>query len=48
MTNVTVYERVEKIVRKGQNAGYEHFLLFPYNVFKSLFLSGSLGILILW
>ena len=26
----TVFERVENNVGKGQNAGYQHFLLFPY------------------
>ena len=24
-----VYERLESIVGKGENAGYQHFLLFP-------------------
>ena len=28
--NVAVhYDRVENIVGKGENAGYQHFLLFP-------------------
>ena len=31
-------ERVENIVGKGENTGYQHFLLF-HIVFKSLFLS---------
>ena len=34
-----VSRRVENIVRKGENAGYQHFLLF--NVFKGLLLTGS-------
>ena len=45
--NVTnfVMVRVENIVGKGENAGYQHFLLFPqcfqeasfcYNIFKML------------
>ena len=25
-----VYYRIEKIVGKGENAGYQHFLLFPH------------------
>ena len=24
------FDRVENIVRKGENAGYQHFLLFPH------------------
>ena len=28
------FDRVENIVGKGENAGYQHFLLFPHNVFK--------------
>ena len=31
---ISFLERVENIVEKGENAGYQHFLLFP-NVFKS-------------
>ena len=27
---------VETIEGKGENAGYQHFLLFPHNVFKRL------------
>ena len=26
---ISVFDRVENIVRKGENAGYQHFLLFP-------------------
>ena len=25
----SVYHKVEKIVERGENAGYQHFLLFP-------------------
>ena len=32
---------VENIVEKGENAGYQHFLLFP-QCFQKLFLSGLL------
>ena len=35
MTNF-VLDRVENIVEKGENAGYQHFLLFP-QCFKRLF-----------
>ena len=31
-----VYDRIENIVEKGENAGYQHFLLFPANIFCSL------------
>ena len=33
-----VFERVESIVGKGENAGYQHFLLFPQFLQKGLFL----------
>ena len=26
---ISLYVRVENIVEKGKNAGYQHFLLFP-------------------
>ena len=26
---IYVFDRVENIVEKGKNAGYQHFLLFP-------------------
>ena len=26
---ILVFDRVENIVEKGENAGYQHFLLFP-------------------
>ena len=32
-----VYDRVEKIVEKGENAGYQQFLLFPTMFSKGLF-----------
>ena len=31
-----VFRRVENIVGKGENAGYQHFLLFPQYFQKSL------------
>ena len=30
-----VFERVKDIVGKGENAGYQHFLHFPLNVFQT-------------
>ena len=37
---ISVYDRVENNVKNGENAGYQHFLLFPNKVFKG-FLSQS-------
>ena len=36
-----VFDRVENTVGKGENAGYQHFLLFPQCFQKNSF-SGSL------
>ena len=38
-----VLERVENIVGKGENAGYQHFLLFPQCFQKASF-QGSLKV----
>ena len=38
-----VFGRVANIVGKGENAGYQHFLLFP-QCFQKLSLSGSLKV----
>ena len=38
---IFVFDRVENIVVKGENAGYQHFLLFPL-CFQRAFYSGSL------
>ena len=35
-----VFRRVENIVEKGENAGYQHFLLFP-QCFQEAFSSGA-------
>ena len=40
-------EMVENIVRKGENNGYQHFLLFPQCVQKVSF-SGMLKVEIMW
>ena len=42
-----VLERVENIVGKGENAGYQHFLLFP-QCFQKASLLGSLKVGIVW
>ena len=44
----TIYWRVENIVRKGENAGYQHFILFPQCFQKSFLLEGSLKVGIVW
>ena len=35
---IFVLDRVENIVGKGENAGYQHFLLFPQCFQKASFL----------
>ena len=42
-----VSERVENIVGKGENAGYQHFLLFPLCFQKASFI-GWLKVVIVW
>ena len=44
---ISVFHRVENIVQKGENAGYQHFLLFPQCFQKASF-SGSLKVWIVW
>ena len=44
---IFVLGRVENIVRKGENAGYQHFLLFPQCFQKQSF-TGSLKFGIVW
>ena len=34
---ISVSDRVENIVGKGENAGYQHFLLFPQRFLKGFF-----------
>ena len=31
---ISAYDRLKNIVGKGENAGYQHFLLFPTMFFK--------------
>ena len=42
-----VLQRIKNIVRKGENAGYQHFLHFP-QCFQKPSLSGSLKVGIVW
>ena len=37
------FERIENIVRKGENASYQHFLLLP-QCFQKLSFPGSLNV----
>ena len=38
---ISLYDSVENIVREGENAGYQHFLVFP-QCFQQASSSGSL------
>ena len=40
---ISIFDKVENIVGKGENAGYQHFLLFPQCFQKASFL-GSLKV----
>ena len=42
-----VFQKLENIVGKGENAGHQHFLLFP-QCFQNLSFSGSLNVGIVW
>ena len=44
---ISLFDSLENIVEKGENAGYKHFLLFP-QCFQKLSVSGSLKIRIVW
>ena len=44
---ISLSDRVENIVGKGENAGYQHFLLFP-QCFQKSSLSESLKFRIVW
>ena len=44
---ISLLDRVENIVGKGENAGYQHFLFFPLG-FPKLSSLGSLKVLFLW
>ena len=42
-----VFDSVENIVGKGENVGFQHFLLFP-QCFQKVLYSGSLKVGIVW
>ena len=42
-----VFHSTENIVRKEENAGYQHFLLFP-QCFQNAFSSSALKVVIVW
>ena len=42
-----VLGKVENIVGKGENAGYQHFLLFPQR-FQKVSYTGLLKVVIVW
>ena len=44
---ISVFDRVENIVGKGGNDGYQHFLLFP-QCFQKVSFFGLLKIGIVW
>ena len=44
---ISLFDRVENTAGKGENAGYQHFLLFPQCFQKASF-SGSLKVGIVW
>ena len=44
---IFICDRVENIVGKGENAGYQHFLLFPQCFQKALY-PGSWKVGIVW
>ena len=44
---IFVFDTVENIVGKGENAGYQHFLLFP-QCSTGFFYSGPLKVEIVW
>ena len=41
---ISLYDKVENIVGKGENAGYQHFLLFPQCFQKAFFPEASKGV----
>ena len=47
LTMVSCFDRIENIVGNGENAGYQHFLLFP-QCFQNFKQPGSLKVRIVW
>ena len=44
--DILVFDRVENIVGKGKNDGYQHFLLFPQCFQKACFPGASKGVIV--
>ena len=44
---ISLLDRIENIVGKGEDAGYLHFLLFP-QCFQNASYTGSLKVVIVW
>ena len=44
---ISVHDRVENIMRKGENADYHNFLLFP-QCFQKVSFSGSFKVETVW
>ena len=45
LTIISVFDRVENIVGKGENAGYQYFLFFPQCFQKASFQNSSKGVM---
>ena len=43
---ISVFDIEENIVKKGENAGYQHFLLFPQCLEKASFPDTSKGVIV--
>ena len=43
---ISLYDRLENIVGKGENAGYQRFLLFPQCFQKASFPEASKGVIV--
>ena len=43
---ISVFDKIENIVGKGGNAGYQHFLLFPQCFEKASFPYTSKGVIV--
>ena len=43
---ICIFDRVENIVGKGENAGYQHLLLFPHSFEKASFSDMSKGVIV--
>ena len=44
---ISLFDRVENIVEKGENAGYQHFLHFPLCFLEASY-TGWLKVVIVW